>query len=440
MELDPPDFATLCLGALFSLSMLTLYLAARRELKLLRAERQAVSRVLGSIKPNEELRPTLHRGCADLLDIFGARRILVAAHDKDGGVVHLLEAVPSSSDESSLRVDELDGDQCGIYLFPQPAQTWSADSKDLSRESALRARVLDEGRWSTRRVPLQLPAGLRMVHPCGSMLAYNCDPCPEWSVRIFIMDPAPHLTRRAGLSFTSGLLSQVWPAVFEVYLARKALQKAALVERASIARELHDGVIQTLVTIDMKLETLRNKFGDHQNHLMERIENIQKNLRSEVRGQRGLMQRLRRPTLGPVECVEALRHSAELFQEETGIGTRFESRVDEVSLPPRVCGELLRILQEALVNIRKHSHARSVEILLREGDLAYELAISDDGRGFDFCGFLSFKDLEAQGKGPRILKERVRLVSGELAIDSNPGQGTRLEITIPRETYDFQTA
>ncbi len=410
------------------------------EIKALHAERLAIAKVLGCIRPNAALKPTLSRVCADLIGIFKARRILVAAHEKAAGVVQLLEAVPCGSDESSLRIEELDEDQCEIYLFRQPGTTWSTEIPPAADTGDFPARVLDAKTWRVRRLPVRLPAGLLMVHPCRSLLVHSFDPSPEWSVRIFVMDAEPGLSRRAGLFFMFKLCSQVWPAVFEIFLARKSLQKAAQLERASLARELHDGVIQTLVTIDMKLETLRNKCESHPDNLSKRIENIQENLRDEVREQRNLMRRLRRPNLEPAECVVALRGAAGQFEEETGIATHFESRVDRVALPPRVCGEMLRILQEALVNVRKHSAARSVEITLREGKLAYELSISDDGRGFDFRGFLTFKDLESLRKGPEILKERVRLVSGELAIDSSPGQGTRLEITIPRELHDSEIA
>ena len=408
--------------------------------KELLAERVAIAKVLGGLKQNEGLRPTLNRVCSELLRIFGARRILVAAHEKPNGIVHLLEAEPYHNGESVIRIEELDEDQCGIYLFPEPGRTWAIESPPPEDGKAPCARVLDIENLRIRRLPVQLPAGLLMVHPCKSLVAYSFEPGPDWGIRVFVMDPKLSISSRAGLFFMFNLFSQVWPALFEVYLARKSGQKAAQLERASLARELHDGVIQTLVTIDMKLESLRNRYGCNVDGLSARIGKIQEDLRGEVRGQRNLMRRLRSPNLEPAECVEAIRNVAAQFQEETGISTRFESLVDEVALPPRVCGEMLRIVQEALINVRKHSAAQSVEILLNEGERGYELEITDNGMGFDFLGLLTFRDLEAQGRGPEILKERVRLLAGELTIESTPGQGARLEILIPRESNDFQTA
>jgi signal transduction histidine kinase len=58
--------------------------------------------------------------------------------------------------------------------------------------------------------------------------------------------------------------------------------------------------------------------------------------------------------------------------------------------------------------------------------------VEDDGRGFEFAGRYNQDQMEEDGKGPLIIKERVRLIAGELTVESNPGQGTRLEITVPR--------
>jgi two-component system sensor histidine kinase DegS len=97
-----------------------------------------------------------------------------------------------------------------------------------------------------------------------------------------------------------------------------------------------------------------------------------------------------------------------------------------------VARECFRILQEALVNIRKHSRARNAVVRLSLEDHSLKLVIDDDGKGFDFAGRLSLDQLDAQRRGPTIIKERVRALSGNMIIDSIPGSGTRLEIALPR--------
>ncbi len=424
--------------AIFLIACLLVGIGAEKIFEL-HTERVAIAKVIGGIKSNVGSKLVLNQVFSDLRAVFKARKIVVAAHAKSSGIVHLIESGSGTTGESSLCTDELDEGLCDIYLFPEPGRTWAMECGQPADGARPGARVLDVENRRLRRHPLHLPPGLLMVHPCRSLVAHSFDAGLDWSIRVFVMDPGQILASRAGLSFVSRLLTQVWPPIFEVFLAHKSLQNAAELERASLARELHDGVIQTLVTIDMKLESLRRRHGPGSEGLSEKIEQIQKHLRDEVRDQRNIMHRLRRPSLGPSECVGELRNAAALFEEETGISTHFESTVDQVALPPRVCGEMLRILQEALVNVRKHSDAHSVEIFLRGGERAYAIEVADDGRGFDFYGRMEFEELKAQGKGPGILMERIRLVAGKLAIKSTPGQGARLEITIPRETNDSQS-
>jgi two-component system nitrate/nitrite sensor histidine kinase NarX len=102
-------------------------------------------------------------------------------------------------------------------------------------------------------------------------------------------------------------------------------------------------------------------------------------------------------------------------------------------MPQPVCRELTRIVQEGLVNVRKHSHAHSALVRLSARNGNWTLLIEDDGRGFPFTGRLSQAELDAMGKGPVVIKERVRVIAGELTIESNPGQGSRLEISVPQK-------
>jgi signal transduction histidine kinase len=122
----------------------------------------------------------------------------------------------------------------------------------------------------------------------------------------------------------------------------------------------------------------------------------------------------------------------ERFQRETGISARFLSTMKELNMPQNLCRELARIVQEALVNVRKHSRARQVLIRLSSSNGVWSVVIEDDGCGFPFSGRVSHAELEALGKGPLVIRERVRLIEGELTIESNPGRGSRLEISIPQ--------
>jgi signal transduction histidine kinase len=84
------------------------------------------------------------------------------------------------------------------------------------------------------------------------------------------------------------------------------------------------------------------------------------------------------------------------------------------------------------VNVRKHSTAQQVLVRLSDNEERSQLTVEDNGRGFPFSGRLSQGDLEKSGKGPMVIRERVRLIEGELTVESNPGQGSRLEISVPK--------
>ena len=106
--------------------------------------------------------------------------------------------------------------------------------------------------------------------------------------------------------------------------------------------------------------------------------------------------------------------------------------VDEVNLPSLVCRELARIVQEALVNVRKHSGAKQVIVQLIEIGGKWELIVEDDGAGFPFAGKILQAEMDSTGRVPAIIRERVRLIQGELTIESKPGRGARIEILVPQ--------
>jgi two-component system sensor histidine kinase DegS len=157
---------------------------------------------------------------------------------------------------------------------------------------------------------------------------------------------------------------------------------------------------------------------------------IQGLLREEVLKLRELMQQMKSLDVDWSTLLRFLEDTTERFQRETGISARFVSETDEVEMPQRVCRELARIVQEALVNVRKHSGARQVLVQLNAEGGYWVLMIEDNGKGFSFSGRFSQADLDQMGKGPMVIRERVRLIEGELTIESSPGNGSRLEVRV----------
>ncbi len=208
--------------------------------------------------------------------------------------------------------------------------------------------------------------------------------------------------------------------------------KAKTMDRALVARELHDGAIQSLIGLEVQVDVLRRQ-ANGTPPLAEELGRVQQMLRHEVLNLRELMRQMKPVDLDPRQLLDFLAESVDKFRRETGISASFVSDLREISLPPPICTELVRIAQEALVNVRRHSGAANVILRLSLENGAGRLVVDDDGRGFDFSGRLSQAELDAARKGPVIIKERVRSIGGQLAIESTPGQGARLEITFPSE-------
>lgn len=211
--------------------------------------------------------------------------------------------------------------------------------------------------------------------------------------------------------------------------------RAAAVERARLARELHDGIIQAVLGVQAQLAALSLQVVGQSPDVASELGRLGTILKQEVISLRGLIEQQKTAAFPQGRLLDALAEIVDRFEDETGITARFVSQLDHVALPPRACHEVTRIVQEALVNVRKHSGARNVLVRFAAVDRCCVILIEDDGRGFPFTGRLSQADLAETQEGPWVIQERVRLLGGELTVESDPGQGTRLEIAVPLSSH-----
>jgi two-component system nitrate/nitrite sensor histidine kinase NarX len=253
----------------------------------------------------------------------------------------------------------------------------------------------------------------------------------EWRGRVFLFDPSWRGEKQEELRFLQDLMREVGPAVYNVYLLHRMRRRASAAERARFARELHDGAVQSLIGVELQVDVLRRQAAANR-PIDGELGRIQSLLREEVLKLRELMQQMKAIDVDAQRLLGVLRDSVERFQRETGIAAQFVADVDRLDMPQRVCREILRIVQEGLVNVRKHSGARHVLVRLASTNDKWSLTVEDDGKGFPFEGRYNQKQMEEQGTGPMIIRERVGLMEGELTIESTPGQGARLEVTVPR--------
>lgn len=343
----------------------------------------------------------------------------------------LLWRVDGRGDEARVRREELDVDTARDWLFDDGGVTWHAERPAAGAQLAVVHRA-EPGAWRVVRDEWVLPPVLLADPRWQTVTAVSMSFEREWRARAYLFGGAQgRLERR--VHFLRALADHATPALTNVFLSRRLRVKAGAAERARVARELHDGAIQSLFAIDMKLEALRRDDGRGVD-LRGELGEVQGLVRQEVLALRELMQALRPVELESSEQLpDVLAHVVERFQRESGIGARFVTSGSGFTIPPPKALELVRIAQEALVNVRKHSGAGQVLVRLAAAPAGCQLVVEDDGRGFAFEGRLTAQELDDKRWGPAVIKERARLIGAELAVESSPGSGARVEVTVSGE-------
>jgi len=394
--------------------------------KKLRAERVVITRVLSSARVEAGLTHTMQEILGEVLNLYAARRVLSASQEKNSYRVFLADVQRTAQGEPLLRWRDALPDTESAYLFESPADALFARRNGKGFDTVM----LDKSGQRLREPTPAFLEALLQVEPFQSLGSVGFGFGQEWAGRVFIFDSERMGNPEEELRFLQEFAQQVGPAIYNVYLMRRLRERAGALERSRFARELHDGAIQSLIAVEMQLDVVRRQSGQ-QPVVTSELSRIQKLLREEVLKLRELMQTMKSFEVDGERLPGFVADTVERFRRETGISAEFISEIERVDLPQRVCRELARIVQESLVNVRKHSGARHVLVRMahRAGNL--QLTVEDDGRGFSFAGRLSETELATTGKGPAIIRERVRLLAGELTIESTPGLGAKVEVRIP---------
>ena len=424
-DFDPQRLFMLSIYLLV-MGLLLGYLAEQQ--KHLRAEKTVVTGTLARVRVEAGLTGTIEQIFSEFMAMYGASRVVVASQE-----IH-------SERLFAGELSKLNGNTRPEFRWlestPRDARTYL---DDFTGEVCYASMVRDQ--WRTlaldatgHAVPVTNLAALsqlRQIQPFNSVITVAFLFGSEWRGRVFLFDPSWRGEKQEELRFLLDLVHQVGPAVYNVYLLHRLRRRASAAERARFARELHDGAVQSLIAVEMQVDVLRRQ-AEANRPISGELERIQSLLREEVLKLRELMQQMKAIDVDSQKLIGVLRDTVERFQRETGINARFVTDLDELDMPQRVCREILRIVQEGLVNVRKHSGARHALVRLASNGAKWSLTVEDDGKGFPFAGRYNQQQMEEVGKGPMIIKERVGLIAGELTVESTPGHGTRVEVTVPR--------
>ena len=203
---------------------------------------------------------------------------------------------------------------------------------------------------------------------------------------------------------------------------RRAVDAQEL-ERARLARELHDETGQALTSILLGLKPLEQAADSDEGR--EAVASVRELVVSTLQGVRRLAVELRPSALDDFGLVPAVERLADTFREQSGLHVDFEAQLGEARLPSEAETTLYRVIQEALTNIVKHADASRVSILLQRTGSDALAVVEDDGSGFD----PRFPRDDALGLAG--MRERLALAGGRLRIESTAGAGTTVVAEVP---------
>jgi signal transduction histidine kinase len=197
-------------------------------------------------------------------------------------------------------------------------------------------------------------------------------------------------------------------------------------ERRRIARELHDDLNQRLALLSVELDVLSQRLPESPTQIRERLEELSAEVKQLSSFVHNLSHQLHPSKLEQLGLVAAVRGLCKELTQNYRLLIEFTPHEVPEAIPKGAALCLYRIVQEALGNVIKHSGAEHVGVELTGSANAVCLRVIDDGSGFD-PGLVGGHE----GLGLVSMRERLRLVSGEIAIDSRPAGGTRIDVRVP---------
>lgn len=226
------------------------------------------------------------------------------------------------------------------------------------------------------------------------------------------------------LDLAGGLAAQAAVAIENSRLYERAREQAADEERQHLARELHDSVSQAIYAVVLTSHAVRKRIAEDAEGSVAAVDSVIELAEGALAEMRALIFELRPEALAEVGLVGALERQLDGLELRHGLTTVRDFQAEpEIAFSAKQV--LLRVVQEALHNVAKHAHARTVTVAMSEDSGRLKLTVADDGVGFDvtasFPGHL----------GLTSMRERVAALGGELQVTSEHGRGTTVNVALP---------
>jgi signal transduction histidine kinase len=212
-------------------------------------------------------------------------------------------------------------------------------------------------------------------------------------------------------------------AIENARLSDQLQQLAVIEERDRISMELHDGIIQAIYAIGIKLELTRPRLADMPD-IQQQVMTAAQDLNHVIEDLRRYIQDLRVGLNNSVALHEQLDELAEGFRQVSSARLVFDTQRGFAHLTGEMLHAIVQVVREMLSNIVRHANATEVYVDLHEGPSQLMLVISDNGQGFD-------PRTVSQGNGLHNIRQRIRQFNGAVEVISQPGRGTTVTCTFP---------
>ena len=221
-------------------------------------------------------------------------------------------------------------------------------------------------------------------------------------------------------------------AVEKFRLIEEESQLLIIQERTRLSHELHDSLAQTIASLRIQIRVIDESFhSDDEKSIWHQMERIEYTIDQANHQLRELIAHFRIP-INEQGLIPSIEESIRQTQEEMGIPIYFQNEWTEQEFPEEVELNVLRIVQECLANIRKHSEAEVVRVLLSSRAGKFIVLIEDDGIGFVESSIVS---QGGQHLGLNILRDRASEISASIDIESEPDDGTRIQLQFEAEQF-----
>ncbi len=280
------------------------------------------------------------------------------------------------------------------------------------------------------KLPPRLPGPSQDELQVRSFVTVAFDQAGQPAGRLFVVNSRKPFTRR-DLRWLDCIARHFSAPAGNLFLLRHMRARAIEGERSRISRDLHDGILQTLLSIEIQLDVLRRRLPVAPDQAVAGLAALQQTVKNESGELRTLVTDLRPLRVQSADLVDLMRGHAERLRNESFLALELLIDSTVIEAPDHICRELFQIYREALSNVKKHAKASHVVVKLTQDDSRIILVVDDDGQGFSFAGQFSGDELDRLRLGPISIKERTRAVGGMLTVESSPGHGARVTVEIP---------